>query len=393
MKNICVLLNGAVKNDGRVIKTIRTLSQKFLIDLYYVNGTSEDESIFKENVHLYSVNKKDTALTKILRCSFFYLEFVFLYKEAIKQQKKYEFIIANDLPTLYPAVKLKKKTGGKLIYDSHEIYLETLNQFFPSKCNPIKQLIFGWSIGSMRFMGYRIEKKLLKHVDEFITVNNSLADYFSKKYKFPNIHIMMNCPVKMNNPYKPLVDFKKLYIWDHSDIVFLYQGVLNKGRGLELLIAAFNNIPNNIKLVIIGDGFLKQDLVDWVLNYNLTGQIKFFDTVPNDKLLNYTVAADFGINLLEDYNLSKKYASPNKLFEYMHAGIPVLCSKTLENFIVFEKYEIGILTRNTPEDIVENMMKLANSDRIEYYRQNCYQGSHEYNWQVQSKILYHIFNR
>lgn len=84
-----------------------------------------------------------------------------------------------------------------------------------------------------------------------------------------------------------------------------------------------------------------------------------------DKLSACTKGADLGINLLESINLSKKFASPNKLFEYIHAELPVICSYSPENNLVLEKYKIGIQCHNEIESIVDAIHKLINIDEHE----------------------------
>ena len=76
-------------------------------------------------------------------------------------------------------------------------------------------------------------------------------------------------------------------------------------------------------------------------------------------LLEHTRGADIGINLLEDFNISKKLASPNKLFEYIHAKTPVLCSNTIENSRVVTNYDIGILTENNKTSVQDSIIALS----------------------------------
>ena len=102
MKRICVLLNSGIKYDQRVIKTIKSLSSKYKIDLFYINGENDDSKIFKTNVNLYNYQKKRTSLwiNKLLRNSLFIFEFNFLIGFVKKTKQRYEFIWCNDLPTL-----------------------------------------------------------------------------------------------------------------------------------------------------------------------------------------------------------------------------------------------------------------------------------------------------
>ena len=174
-KRIAILLNGEIKNDYRVIKVIQSLSKEHLVDLYYINGNSElDQKAFNNRVKLFSFDHKETLKTKLLRHSFFCYEFIFFIREVTSSKKKYDFIWANDLPTLYPAWSISRKLNAKLVYDAHEIYNETLNQFFPRFANGIKRWTFAIFLKIMRRHGYRMEQKLLPSVDTFMTVNRSL---------------------------------------------------------------------------------------------------------------------------------------------------------------------------------------------------------------------------
>jgi len=137
-----MLLNGEIKNDNRVIKMIRSLSKKSLIDLYYVNGDESDKFIFDKNVNLYSFNYEASLKRKLIQHTFFIWEFNFFFSQVMNRKVNYDYIWCNDLPTLNPGLKISKKLESKLIYDSHEIYLETLNQFFPRNSFGLKKIIF-----------------------------------------------------------------------------------------------------------------------------------------------------------------------------------------------------------------------------------------------------------
>ena len=391
LKKIAVLLNGPIKNDYRVIKIISSLSKKFEVSLFYMNGQSDDYTIFNEHVTLNSYTKPATFFNKIIQNTLFYYEYSFLAKKVLNSSSTYDYIIANDLPTLLPAYKIAKKQHTKLIYDSHEIYIETIPQFFPKKAPFFKSLLFKLCEFTMKYSGRLIEKKILKSTHCLITVNESIKEYFNSIYKITRIEVLMNLPHLNKLPIpNPKIDFKKEFGWSNDDIVFLYQGVLNEGRGLRVLIESMQKVPAKTKLVILGDGFIKPELIKLVEKNQLNEKVKFKNKVPLKELSFYTVAADFGINLLEDINLSKKLASPNKLFEYIHAKIPVLCSKTPENDKILTEFNIGISTKNTTDEISNSMAKLTHSNRSKF-KQNCELAAQKYNWEQQENILYSVF--
>lgn len=389
MKVICVLLNGPVKNDHRVIKVINSLSKEHIINLFYLDGSDADENIFNSNVSLFSFICKDSLLNKIKRHSFFWTEHNFLYKKALLHGGKIDFVWCNDLPTLYPGAKIAKQTGAKLIYDTHEIYLETLNQFFPSKSKGIKSLFYKLSLMIMRTFGKFQEQKLIKKAQNVITVNKSLAAYFEHKYRLRNIDVIMNFPITSSLNPKNFIDFRNLYSFNINSKILIYQGVLNKGRGINLLIEAMKKTIEDIKLIILGNGILKLEAQALVKKLNLEHRIKFIDKVPLVELLNYTSGADFGINLLEDINLSKKLASPNKLYEYIHAGIPVICSNTIENMKVLDKFKIGINVENNIDDVSSKINTFVLKD-MSSYKLECKRAAQEYNWECQEKSILNL---
>jgi len=389
MNKICVLLNGPIYNDHRVIKIINTLSQKHSIDLYYLAATPQDKTLFNEKVELFSFDYNNSIKTKIIRHSFFWHEFNFFIKSVLDKNIAYHAIWCNDFPTLHPAYKIAKKLKSNLIYDSHEIYLETLNQFFPTKTSLIKSLIFKTSLGFMRTFGKMAEKRLINKANQIITVNDSLADYFKTTYGVNNVSVIMNFPPITSLEASQFIDFRVLFSFQENDKILIYQGVLNKGRGLELVINSIKHTPQNIKLIILGDGPLKSELTALTSDLNLQQRIKFINKVPINELLNYTSGADFGINILEDFNLSKKLASPNKLFEYIHAGIPVVCSQSVENDKVLAKYSIGIAVKNESKDIAKKITELVDKE-IRGYKLACKKASKEYNWEAQEEMILNL---
>lgn len=390
MDSVCMLLNGPIKNDHRVIKMINTLSKKARIDLYYINGKSADKKLFNKNISLFSYNIKETIKRKIVKHTLFCYEFNFMIKEAVNQKKSYKYIWANDLPTLYPAYKISRKLSSQLIYDSHEIYLETLNQFFHNNGNTFKQSVFRVILKLMKVHGLNIEKKCSSNTQAFITVNDSLKEYFIEKYKLDNCISIMNFP---NSKFtkSTSIDFRKKFNWSSSTLLLIYQGTINKGRGLDILIETMSIAPKYYKLIIIGDGTMKNYLKERTINLNIVDKVKFINQVPINELSSYSSGADIGINLLENYNLSKKLASPNKLFEYIHSGIPVLCSDSIENKKITSKFKIGELTTIHKSKIIAAIKKIENNG-LKYYEKSLKEASTIFEWENQEKKILNLIN-
>ena len=97
--------------------------------------------------------------------------------------------------------------------------------------------------------------------------------------------------------------------------------------GDKIIYQSLSITKDKYKLIILGDGPIKKEITILINELNLQNRVKTIPMVSLNEYLNYTSAADFGLNLLEPINKkAKEFASPNKLFEYIHNYKPVLCS-------------------------------------------------------------------
>lgn len=384
MKKVCVLLNGGIASDSRVIREIKTMSKVVDVDLYYVYGKDSDKDIFSDNVRLFSCEKKEGIKSKFVRHTCFYNEYMFFVPEVLKQGVTYDYIWANDLPDLKPALKLKEKIGAKVIYDSHEIFVGTLNQFFPSKAKWYKSILYKMALFVMTTLGSNAEKKMVKMADKFVTTSISFKNYFKNKYQRDDIQIVMNCP--NTQTASDFYDFRSEYNLPEGSFVLLFQGSLNAGRALHEMIESMKYVKSNVYLFVIGTGSLKTYMQTRTAELSLQKKIHFINEVPSSELLRYTRGADAGINLQESINISKHLASANKLFEYTHSGIPTIGSDVPENRLIIEKYDLGMLVRNNPKEIADAINKISEMD-LSKYKENCKKAALEYNWENQEKVI------
>jgi len=393
MKRIAVLLNGGIRNDSRVIKTCKSLSKVLEVHLFYINITKKDSKLFiGSNVILHGIDYQLSLKQNILRHSLLHKEFDFFYDYVLKTNIHYNLIYANDFPTLNVAVKLKKNYKAKLIYDSHEIYISTLNQFFDFENLPFhKRIILRISLLIMRGVGKKMEKRLIPKADYMLTVNESLQNHFVEKYSPNQINYLYNAPA-LKEKITIVSDIRDITNWRKEDIIYLYQGVLNKGRGIELLIDAFALIKNDAaKLLIIGDGILLPLIKRRVEELGLKEKIQFLGFVDVNLLSSYTMQANFTLFFLEAFNLSTSLASPNKIFQYIHAEVPIITNYTVENDKVFQKYKIGYqaeLDKQAITDIIDYSVK--NIDQRDALVAECKRAKLEYNWEKQEEKLLRI---
>ena len=392
MKKICVLLNGGISTDSRVIREIKTMSKVALVDLFYIEGNDSDKDIFDGNVRLFPCERREGLIVKFIRHTCFYNEFMYYVPIVLQQGVVYDYIWADDLPDLKPALKLKKILGSKVIYDSHEIFVETLNQCFPSKAVFYKHILHIICLAIMKTLGRITERKMLEKVDRFVTTCESYKKFFIAKYKSTDISIVMNCP-RYNQNVRPY-DLRGAFKIPQDGQILVFQGKLIPARALHETVEAMIYVKSNVYLIIVGDGMLQGALEKYVEDQKLGDRVYFTGRVKSSEMVNYAAGANAGINLQPSVNLSKYYGSTNKFFEYMHAGIPMIVSDTPENKMIMERYNMGVFVNNcyNSHEIADAIDKLFEMN-FSKFKDNCKEAAMEYNWENQEKVILDLINK
>ncbi len=295
------------------------------------------------------------------------LFFVLLFTKA-------DVLFANDLDTLLPNYLVSKFKRIPLIYDSHEIFCEVPELI----AHPFKKRV--WE---------SLEKWIVPKLKQAITVNESIATYFLKKYKTPFIFIR-NIP-----NYSSLITTKsriELGLPDDKHIVILQGAGINVQRGAEELVASFQFLSSDYLLVIIGSGDVIQQLKADVVKLNLSEQVIFFDKMSASDLRQYTINANLGITIDKDTNMNYHFSLPNKVFDYIHAGIPLLTSKLPEILNIVTTYQIGMTIDNHhPEHIAKKISQCITSEHYTTYQQNTKKAALDYNWETEKQKLITLF--
>lgn len=360
MKKIALIFEGALKNDARVLREANSLAEKWDVDVFSSQVENEDAKSVAENVNViaYSLNQK-----WMNRNVFFGKKYDSLLK--IINPFEYCAIICIDYPTLRLGHQLKKNNPQlKLIYDSHEIYIETINQFFPRS---------GWKkiygvplIKINQFLHSKKEKRYIQSVDIKVTVCESLRKHFLKKLR-ADFLVLRNCPslthikeINEEEKSSKRADFNIA----NNDFLLLYQGDINPGRGLSIMLDVMKQLPSNFKFIIIGDGMLLQSLKDKCENEAISN-VHFLGRIPYIDLIRFTQIADLGINLIEPLNESKRLSLPNKLFEYMSVGVPFLSNDLPEPRVLVEEYNCGVLVDySNIKNIVDSILLLSEDRKL-----------------------------
>lgn len=296
------------------------------------------------------------------------LFFVLLFTKA-------DALLANDLDTLLPNYLVSKIKGIPLIYDSHEIFCEVPEL----QNNSTKKRI--WEF---------IEKKIVPKLKKCVTVNESIASYFSKKYNTPFIYVR-NIPDY--NKITAIKTRQELNLPIGKKIVILQGAGINVQRGAEELVESFKYLNDNYLLLIIGSGDVIDLLKENCVKFELNSKIKFIDKIPASELRHFTANANLGITIDKDTNMNYHFSLPNKVFDYIHAGIPILATKLPEIQNIITKYNIGIFIDNhNPNHIAEKINEIINSPNYLEYKSNTVIASVENNWKAEKQKLVELIN-
>lgn len=285
---------------------------------------------------------------------------------------KVDIILANDLDTMpacYLAAVLRKK---KLVFDSHELFSEVPELMNRRRVRKVWQML---------------ENYYVKRVRLGFTVSNSIAQFYQNKYGV-EMEVIRNVAAYRHR--HEVVE----KVRPNEVKVIIYQGVLNLGRGLELLIRSMVHLPG-VQLWIIGTGDIDDKLKDLSAQMNITDRVEFKGRVSIYDLWKYTSQADVGVSLEEDLGLNYQFSLPNKLFDYIQARIPVVVSDLPEMSLVVSSYAIGrVLYQRTPEALAVILHEmLEESGKTDMYRSGLELAANELCWEMEEIKLIKIFKR
>jgi len=365
-KRIVVSVISDLATDQRVHKVCTYLHQKgyavTLIGRRFKASIPLDKRVYKTE-RLVCYFKKGIAQ---------YAEFNFKLF-IILITKRADIFLANDLDTLVPNYINTLLRNKKLVYDSHEYFIGTpeLQQ------KPFKRKL--WQ---------SVEAFLLPKLKQAYTVNQSIADLYKQQYGI-EMKVVRNVPFCQQPVVAPTLQH-----FPANQFILLLQGAgINKDRGAEELIASMQFLPEPFHLVIIGSGDAWQDLQIQTRRLGLTDRIQFIAKVPFTKLKAYTKAAHLGLTLDKPSCLNYQLSLPNKLFDYIQAGVPVLASEITEVKQIIDSYNIGMYIKEiTPQHIADAILWIYNNKAVyEKWKQNVVHAAREFCWEKEQQVLNEIF--
>lgn len=286
-----------------------------------------------------------------------------------------DVFVAHDLPMLAIARHHANRCGAKVVYDSHELYSE---QEFSAREKA------RWA---------QIEARHIGACDAVITVNASIAAELEKRYGVRDVGVIYNAD-RAAAPVARTKMFHELYSLPGSTRVLLFQGGLSAGRNLETLVAAMRYVRDpSIVLVVLGAGALSKPLAALIGKHGLDGRVFIHAAVPQGQLLQMTAAADGGVIPYQATCLNNYLCTPNKLFEFIAAGLPILASDLPEIRKMVSGRDLGLVgDMRTPESTARLIDEFFRDDaRLAAWARNSSDARKQVCWEVEGRKLVAIY--
>lgn len=256
-------------------------------------------------------------------------------------QHEAQIYTAHDLPQLPAAAIAAQCNNAYLVFDAHELFPE--RQFYTPQ--------------TIHFL-QDLERELLPLADLTITVNKSIAELMAVRYGIDLPRVILNCPAVHGQdlPDGASDQLRQSLALTPDQKILLFQGNLNPNRNLDGLVRAMAQVQDErVVLVFMGGGGLRQTLEELSAELGLLGRRIFFHgAVPQHELLAYTASADGGVIPYPHVDLNTYFCTPNKLFEFIVAGLPILANDSPELNRFVERQGVGLNhAMRTPEQLAQ----------------------------------------
>jgi glycosyltransferase involved in cell wall biosynthesis len=293
----------------------------------------------------------------------------------IKESRTANIIHAHSFETLPAAVISKILSFGKtkILYDAHELEVHRNGHS-----------------GIVKFLFCTGERCCIPFADSIITVSDSIADWYQKQYRIKRPSVVRNIPqINKLIPNENNPDLKRKFNLKETDILFIYLGGLISGRGIERLLQIFSKVNKDRHIVFMGYGPLSTEVQQYA---EINHTIHYVPAVPPEDVLAHTATADIGIYLMENTCLNHFYSLPNKLFEYILAGLPTIINDLPDQRSIIEQFNCGWIAAENDEQIIDFINNIE-SEEISKKKEGSRHAQNNLSWENEARVLLEQYNR
>lgn len=364
------------RNESRVLKEARSVLEHGLVDrvLIIAMGASDlpSHEFLDNNLEVYRIA---LATRKLPRGLYFqgikYAEFVL--RILVKTWRLNAVFHIHSIDILPCAAILKlSRIAKNLVYDAHELETESA-----SNRSPVR-----------KWLARLVERNCLRFVDQTVVVNDTIADWYASTYPLPRPIVIRNTPKRPDNVLFDSPILRNRLKIPQDDLIFIYQGDISEGRGIDALLSSFSHRSLEGKhLVIMGYGSLVEQVRAFASQHRC---IHYLPPVRPDEVIDYTCGADVGLSLILPICLSYEYCLPNKLFEYSIAGIPSIVSDLPVMGEFIDRYSAGWRVKPDSQSLLDFLQGLSRETVLakkQAVRASCQQ----LGWHTEENNLFAIY--
>lgn len=290
-----------------------------------------------------------------------------------------DVVHANDLDTLPSAIAVAEATGARVVYDAHELYTEMFDR---PQAGRLERTLISLQKRVLRNQ----EARLAPRADAVFTVNPFIARELSRRYDIAPPGVVLNAPPARTLTVLPLPELPRP--------IFLYQGGLTRGRGLVELLNAFTMVRSG-SFVLMGAGPLSEQLKERSAVPDLRARTAVLPPVPPEDVVRVAASADVGVIPYVAGSLNNYYSSPNKLFDYLHAGLAIVATNLPFIAQVLAETGAGVVASTDSAGDLAAVMDLLAGDpmQLEAMRRASLTSAGRYVWAREVEPLLDAYRR
>jgi glycosyltransferase involved in cell wall biosynthesis len=386
--HICFHVMRSAHRDVRAMRAMRTLAATgytmTLVDIADIDARIDDSVIGDTNVSVKHITLSHWRLHR-RRETLFFLQASFAVCLAIYYLWRanadiYHACEVTALPACFIVALLRRK---QLVYEAYELPLHDV----------------AWDeMGLLRkgvhLLLMMLLRVMLPYCSALIAVSMPIVEFMRKQYKMKKVLLLRNMPEYQYVDKEYL--FHTTFHLPAATRIVLYQGNLQVDRGLERLVRAAMFLQKDTLLVLMGQnvGLTRTALEKIIELERIAERVKIMPAVPYHELLRWTASADLGLLLTPlDYTLNMRLSLPNKFFEYLMAGLPVLTSPLIAVREIVQTHCVGRVVSDLAPHIVANMINdmLVHQDELLHMRKNALEIAKEFCWDREQQVLITLY--
>ncbi len=279
------------------------------------------------------------------------------------------------LPACYLAAVLRRK---KLVFDAHEL---------PVTDPSITQRPL------LRRFATLLLRRMVPRCDGVMTVSPPIGPEIQRRFGGPAVTLVRNLP-----SYQAVARTDRLRHYLNlppETRIALYQGGFQLNRALDSLVYAAPFLAPNTIIALLGWGPIQAQLEALIKETGVEDRVKIVPRVPYEELLEWTASADIGLTLFSaNWSASIAMCLPNKLFEYLMAGLPVLTTPLEAIVEIVERYDVGRVVPSLEPSVIGQAINEVLEDQaaLERMRANALRASaQDLHWAVESQRLIEFY--